>query len=421
MFPTYDQTKISDFSPQALTNVPGFNRIRKQLNAKRQVQVAECSAVWANFLQGKVNPFLMKEALNPTSDFAYNELARMAPSIFNEAMGLGDFTNLTTYVLDRMMEKNYATYPKVYTQFAKVNSNIRDFRTVERWAHDGGEGVYYQVGELEGFNRSRTKTSKWTYSVAKYEKGMQVSWEAVINDDMNTFQELPQRLVEGGVRTVEQFALGLVADSSGPHASLYGSAIATSDGGTIDNRLTNGATVNAPLSAAALQAGLGQLMNQATYEGRPINVATDKLVVMVGDGILYNLLRNILSTDLIATTNAAFGGASGIEMRTKNWVAANIVPVYAPELRNIVTSNLSTSWWIFAQPETRPVVEIGFLSGFQSPQLYRKLPNTVRVGGGSADELGDFEIMGTEFKGLTVFGGTRMDARSTVASDGTSS
>jgi hypothetical protein len=162
-------------------------------------------------------------------------------------------------------------------------------------------------------------------------------------------------------------------------------------------------------------------MNQATYEGRPINVATDKLVVMVGDGILYNLLRNILSTDLIATTNAAFGGASGIEMRTKNWVAANIVPVYAPELRNIVTSNLSTSWWIFAQPETRPVVEIGFLSGFQSPQLYRKLPNTVRVGGGSADELGDFEIMGTEFKGLTVFGGTRMDARSTVASDGTSS
>jgi hypothetical protein len=43
------------------------------------------------------------------------------------------------------------------------------------------------------------------------------------------------------------------------------------------------------------------------------------------------------------------------------------------------------------------------------------------VGGGSADELGDFEIMGTEFKGLTVFGGTRMDARSTVASDGTSS
>lgn len=428
MFPTYDSVKVTDFSPQALTGVPGFNRAQKAKNAQRQIQVSECMTMWAEFLDGKLSPHLMREALMPSDEYAIERLSRIAPSIFNEAMGLGDFTNLTTYALDRMMERNYATYPKVYPQFCKVRNNIRDFRQVEKWVHDGGEGVYYAVGELEGFNRSRSKTAKATYGVGKYEKGMQISWEAVINDDMEIFRELPQRLVEGGVRTIEQFALSLVASSTGPNSSLYGSAIATLDGGTIDNRIKNAAaTANVTLSIQNVLTALGAFMNQATYEGRPINLATDKIVIMVGDGVLYNTLMNIINLNQITTQLAAMGGkpsgtAGGypdIALQGRNWISANIQPVYAPELRNVVTSNLATSWWIFAQPATRTTVEVGFLNGYESPQLYRKLPNTARVSGGTVEELGDFEIMGTEFKGLVVFGGTRFDPRATMASDGT--
>ena len=64
-------------------------------------------------------------------------------------------------------------------------------------------------------------------------------------------------------------------------------------------------------------------------------------------------------------------------------------------------------------------MEFGFLRGFDTPQIFSKVPNTMRAGGGGVDAtLGDFSTMSTEMKVLTVFGGTQVDGRSTVASTG---
>jgi hypothetical protein len=61
---------------------------------------------------------------------------------------------------------------------------------------------------------------------------------------------------------------------------------------------------------------------------------------------------------------------------------------------------------------------MGFLTGFDTPQLYQKVPNTMRIGGGVDPTLGDWRSMDQELKIITVFGGTQIDGRSTVASTG---
>ncbi len=441
MFPTpYAGGEVVNpqlFTPEQLTKVPGFNKVRKELNAKRRVQISEATDLWGNFLNGKINPFLMREALNPTEDFAYRELNRRAPAIFNEVMTRSDFTNLTTYVLDRLMMENYPTFPKTYDQICRVHGNVKDFRVVERWVTDNGEGVYQKVGETAGFNRTKEDTGKYTYQVFKYEKGDQISWEAVVNDDMGQFTDLPRRLALGGVRTIEQFYLSLIANASGPHPSFYGTAITATPSGsaTLKNIIdtspyssgTYTGTNNATLSVISLILATGIFMNQMTAEGRPIDIATDQLNVLVADGVLYQTLKNIINTNQIATTILGGTKAAGantfpdVTLMARNWISGNINPIYAPELRNIMTSNAGTSWWLFAKPSlARPAIELGFLTGYDTPQLYRKLANTVRVGGGeSVDEFGDFETMATEFKGLVIFGGTRMDPRMTMASNGT--
>jgi hypothetical protein len=66
----------------------------------------------------------------------------------------------------------------------------------------------------------------------------------------------------------------------------------------------------------------------------------------------------------------------------------------------------------------RPALEVGFLQGFAEPQLYQKLANTVRVGGAVDQTAGDFGTMSQEYKGVVVFGGTRLDPKCTVASEG---
>lgn len=430
--PTYDGGAVPDavrLSNKALLGVQGYNTLNRKLNAQRTVQLAEASELWAKFLQGGIKPFLMQEAINPTEDFAFRELNRMAPHIFNEAMTRSDFANLTSYVLDRQMLENYPLVPSTYEQCCRIHNNVRDFRTVERWVTDNAEDAWQKVGETASFNRTKEDTGKYEYKVYKYEKGAQISWEAVINDDMGQFTDLPRRLAVGGKRTIEQFWLNLIAGTTGPKSSFYGTAISLLTGGTINNVIDTsayGGSNNAPLNIANLIIASGIFMNQMTAQGRPIDIASDQLNVVVADGVLYNTLKNIINTNQIASTilggsKASSAVTADITMMAKNWISGNINPIYAPELRNIMTSNFKTAWWLFAKPSaSRPAVEIGFLNGYNSPTLYKKLPDTVRIGGGGAvDEMGTFETMATEFKGLVVFGGTSMDPRMTMGSNGT--
>jgi hypothetical protein len=256
--------------------------------------------------------------------------------------------------------------------------------------------------------------------VAKYEGGDQISWEAAINDDMQMFRDLPSRLALGGGRTPEQFFTKLVADANGPHATFY-----TAGTNIID--LSNyGSTVNPVLNAQNIMGALALLMNIRTAEGRGVNPG-ESVHIMVGDGFLYTTLLNIINTDFLASTimggskAAANSVPADVTLSVRNWVAGRITPVFNPELASVVTTaaRLRTSWWMFIQGAARPAVEMGYLQGFDRPALYKKLPNTVPIGGGGAlDELGDYEYMATEFKGMTVFGGTRMDKLATFASNG---
>ncbi len=297
---------------------------------------------------------------------------------------------------------------------------------------DGGERTWQIVGELEGFNRDKVDTSKYNYTVAKYEGGDQISWEAVINDDMDMFADIPKRLALGGGRTVEQFFTKLIADANGPHASFYTSG----NKNIIDTTKYNvgAGAVNPVLNYDNLAGALAQFMNLTTSDGRPINAVTGGVKVMVGDGMLYQQLLNIVNTQFIASTLAGGSKASSAVMydtqiQVKNWLAGRITPVYNPEIRAIVTASsgavAAKSWWIFADNDamtSRPAIEIGHLQGFDTPQLFRKLPNTVRVsGGGTVDEMGDFETMGTELKGMVVVGGTREEPKMTLASNGAGS
>jgi hypothetical protein len=66
-------------------------------------------------------------------------------------------------------------------------------------------------------------------------------------------------------------------------------------------------------------------------------------------------------------------------------------------------------------------VEIGFLNGFEEPVLFQKVPNTQRMGGGVDAMMGDFYTMDQELKIISVIGGSAIDGRTTVASDGSGS
>ncbi len=100
------------------------------------------------------------------------------------------------------------------------------------------------------------------------------------------------------------------------------------------------------------------------------------------------------------------------------------------------TTHGQTGWYLFANPANgRPALQQSFLRGHESPEMFMKLPNNVAIGEGrmgpgagvmpgstSANPMeGDFETDAICYKIRHVLGGTLLDEKMAVASNGSGS
>lgn len=380
----------------------GYSKRRRET---RKSQLASASALWADLLGGSVPLYYLQEALSPRTPALTRSIMGNYPGIIriSESMTLSDFPLLTGDVLDRMMLARWRDFPSAWRQFMRVNSNLRDFRTVRRIASDGLEGVWDSVPEQAEINYGSLSETGYTYAPQKYAKGAKISFEALMNDDLGAFEEIPDRLGRGGARTVSRFATTLYVDTNGPHASLY-----TGGNGNI-------ITGDPALDISSLSDAYGQIRTATDADGQPIMIES---VVLVVPPQLEVVARNILEAVDVRMTSA--GGASGQELVVRNWVGSALTLVVDPYIPIVAaTANGDTSWFLFASPSVgRPALEVGFLNGFAEPQLYQKMANTRRIGGDVDQTAGDFLTMSQEYKGVVAFGGTRLDPKSTIASNG---
>ena len=336
-----------------------------------------------------------------------------------EALTTSDFPNLFADVLDRQMLGRYMETPAVWQAFAR-RGNVPDFRSVKRFAVDGAEGRLSKVPEREQYPEAPLTDLADTYSVSKYGRRVDLSWEAMVNDDLDAFRTIPDRLARAARRTESFVATGLYVDANGPHASLY-----TAGNKNIVNATNAGGSftaINPPLSISGLQEAMAVLGNAKDADGEPIIVDSYVLVVPPA---LEVTARNILSGTELWVTEA--GGTSNQQLHVANWMQQRTQLVVDPYIPVVASSaNGNTSWFLFANPNTsRPALELGFLRGYDTPALYERVPNARRVGGGGGEANESFDDDSQAWKVRHVVGGTRLantgGAKATVASNGSNS
>jgi hypothetical protein len=327
--------------------------------------------------------------------------------LLREAMTTSDFPNLFGDILDRQLLASYREAPYSWNQIVK-RATVRDFRTVKRFTLDGGEGDLDVVAEQANYPAASLSDGVYSYAVKKYGRRMPFSWEALINDDLDALKDIPERLGKAARRTEEKFVTELFVDASGPHASYY----------TAGN--ANIVTSNPVLSIAALQTAMKVIGAMVDADSEPIAIEMFTLWVPPA---LEVTAQNILSA--LQLELAEGGGTSNQKLITSNWMKSRVrlaVGYYIPIVAS--TANGSTSWFLFANPAggSRPAGEAGFLRGHEEPEVFIKSPNAQRVGGGLVDALaGDFETDSVEYKVRHVIGGSRMDPKMSVASNGSGS
>jgi hypothetical protein len=392
--------------------------------ARHEQRVASAAELLSDALNGRCPAYLFREAIAPSSP----EMARLVESNYPgltrdarghelswrgagvglaEAMSISDFPLLMGDVIDRMLLARFAEVPQVWRQYIDVGSPLRDFRTTRMLETTGGNELYDEITELEGLTYTAIAESGLTMEPKLYGKAMRLSWRIMQNDDLDAFRVVPQALAQGGRRTINKFATDLLFDSTGPDAAIFTTGIG--------NRLSG----NPALSVTSLGAAITALMSFTDAAGEPI--AFEGVRLVYGPG-LHVTVQNILNAlQVNATTNG--GAATDRAIEVRNWLTAGITPVMDPYIPAVVTGgNAATSWMVTAAPNaSRPLARIRFLQGFETPALYQKAPNTQRVGGGLDADIGDFQSMASEFKGLVAFAGVAIEPKAAVASNGSGS
>lgn len=377
-------------------NSPNFNsglgisrgdRLVRGHGPQWDAMVAECAELLRDVYTGRRPSWHIREALT-TSDF---------PLLFGD-------------LLYRQLLGNYMPYPVSYPSYMRIQE-VSDFRKLNLYTIDGGTAALDTAIKEQGPYPEITFTEgRYQLQVAKYGRRYGISWEMVVNDDLNAFQQRPLMMAQGARRGEELLATKLMFDTNGPHASFF----------TSGN--TNIVTANPALSIAGLQLAFQILAAQKDIEGSPIVIDAYTLVVPPA---LQITAQNILNTIQIRLAEA--GGTSNQLMYVNNWMRSKLTLAVNPYIPTVVTNGTrgNTSWALVADPNdlnTRPAFVFGFLRGYRSPQLFVKDSDARMLGGGPSDALeGDFENDSIAYKLRHIFGGVQADPKMAVASNGTGS
>jgi hypothetical protein len=338
----------------------------------------------------------------------------VASHILQEVLSTSDFPILFGDILDLRLLNFYNQTTPVWRSYAQ-RGTVQDFRQTRIIALDGLQDPLYPSKfpkpELATVQYDNTLAeSQYNTQVQVYERGVAYNWRMLMDRRGAFLNQIPMLLGRAALRTESKFAVSLFMDSTGFDSTFF------SNGNANLINTTNGATSNnPPLSVQGLRDALNVMYRQVDSGGDPIMIEGVTLVVppMLRTTALEILRANQL--EIVPATSAL-----GTRYTTPPWVNDFNLAVewYMPNVASADT-NKHTNWAVFADPNVnRPGMEVTFLEGYERPSLWQKAPNTQRVGGSIDPLMGDFQDGSIHQKIMHILGGTLLDPKAAVASNG---
>ena len=333
---------------------------------------------------------------------------RLHPAVYlnnlRETQGINSFPLLMADSIDRSVLMGYQEAPASWPSYCwrKVN---RDFRAAKLFAIDGGEGVNEVVNELGPYPATQISESKYEVSVLKYGDTFAYSFEMFINDDLGAFMDTPRRMGRKVRRTEEDVATKLYATDAAKAAFFTAG----------NNNLISG---NPILGIEGLNVAINVMAQQLDADGEPIEI--EGAVVVYPPALRAAVLQIANLTEVRASSLA---GDSDNLVVTTNYMRTTFTFVENKRLPLVAETNADTGWFVFANPSLgRPALVLAFLMGHESPDLFIKAPDSVRVGGGMATPMdGSFANDSIQYKVRNFVGGSRIDPKAACFSNGSGS
>lgn len=333
-----------------------------------------------------------------------------------EGIATSDLPVQLAPTINKIMLQNYADQPKVWDQFAQrlVVDDFRPQQFMNLAYEDEGldnagdtfrEGSLPTVGEYDEY-----PTAGWfsftehEFAVKKAGSRIRFSWESIINDgNISILERLPLELAKKAAGKEDEEVTKQLVSASGLNTANFKSG---------NQNLLAG---NPALTLESLEAAI-VLANSQTYNGRTI-APYSRFVLVVNPGLELTA-RKILAIQQVRTE--VTDGDTVTSTVSGNPISAGITVVVNPWLKKINSSS-DNYWFLLPVPSDtlNPGVVLGFLRGYETPELRVKANGGLYLGGGAVPAReGSFDNDDFEMRIRHIATGGFLLPTGTVASTG---
>jgi HK97 family phage prohead protease len=293
----------------------------------------------------------------------------VAQGVFQRSAGMhttSDFPHILGSVVRRTLRDAYALAPRTYQAWSR-RVTAPDFREIKRVAlsdapelkkvEEHGEYTYGTLGE-----------SAETFRVAKYGRIIAVTWETIVNDDLDALSRIPAAFGQSAAQKESDIVYDLLLDNGN---MSDGYALFSSDHGNL-------AGSGGAISIATLSAARAAMRKQTSPQGNAMDVTPGILLV-----------------------------GPDKELEAYQYTSANYVPVsngtinpeFNRNLKVVVDPRITgNQWYLLVDPSASAVdtVEYAYLAGEEGVMI---------------EERRGFEVDGLEIKARLVFGAGAIEHR----------
>ena len=344
---------------------------------------------------------------------------RMDKIKLQEGIATSDLPELLVPTLNKILLEEYEATPRVWDQFA-TRLVVDDFRPVTFQAlkyDDAGEdnqGDTFREGSLPTVGEyDEYPTAGWfsvteqTMQVKKAGQRIRFSWESIVND--------------GQIGLLERLPIELALKSAGKEDEEVTKQLVTSSGLNTTNFKSGNQNLlsgNPTLTLDSLEDAI-EAANLQTFNGRQITPVTQfALVVPRG---LEMQARKILAVQEVRTETTA--GSVATTTISGNPIGSQVTIVVNDWLTKI-NSGSGNYWFLIPVPgqQLNPAVALGFLRGYENPELRIKSNGGIYLGGGEVPAReGSFDNDDWEMRIRHIATGGFIVPAGTIASTGAGS
>lgn len=271
----------------------------------------------------------------------------------------GSFSNLLLDAANKTLLAGYEEAPYTWEMWARNAGTTADFKNLNR-IRFSEMGTPEMVPEGNTYPDAAMSDAKETYKINKYGNMFTITWETVVNDDLDAISRIPAMQGAACRRLQNQAVYGVLTANA-----------AMADTGLLFN--------------ATAQTTAGGHANLATGAGPPsvTTLNTAYISMMTKKGLRSDVILNIQPAFLIvpaaisatalqllgSIADPSVGGSAAGNSNTKNIYGPNGDRPLKVIVEPLLDAASSTAWYLAANNSQVDTVEITFLEGEQSPVL----------------------------------------------------